>query len=77
MCLMAGNFPVDSCDVNKEAMTQLLVGITEMIHRGRLSLTWQQKTAASRADPLLRLDRRARVSATVSLTWLRVVDSGE
>ena len=32
--LMAGNFPVDSFDINQEAMTQLSVGVTQMFPRG-------------------------------------------
>ncbi|MBJ92750.1 MAG: transporter, partial [Alteromonadaceae bacterium] len=30
MSLMAGNFPVDSFDINQEGMTQLSVGISQM-----------------------------------------------
>ncbi|WP_445769188.1 TolC family protein, partial [Rheinheimera sp.] len=71
MSLMAGNFPVDSFDINQEAMTQLSVGISQMFPRGdSLSLTRRQKQQLAEQHPLLRLDRRARLGATVSQLWL-------
>lgn len=76
--LMAGNFPVDSFDINQEGMTQLSVGISQMFPRGdSLSLTRRQKQQLAEQHPLLRLDRRAKVGATVSQLWLEVFKAQE
>ena len=78
MSLMAGNFPVDSFDINQEGMTQLSVGISQMFPRGdSLSLTRRQKQQLAEQHPLLRLDRRAKVGATVSQLWLEVFKAQE
>ncbi|WP_288367765.1 TolC family protein [uncultured Alcanivorax sp.] len=78
MSLMAGNFPVDTFDLNQEAMTQLSVGISQMFPRGdSLSLAQQQKQQLAEQHPLLRLDRRAKVGATVSQLWLEVFKAQE
>ena len=71
MSLMAGNFPVDTFDINQEAMTQLSVGVTQMFPRGESrALSRQQKQQLANQHPLLRLDRKARVSQTVTWLWL-------
>ena len=76
--LMAGNFPVDTFDLNQEGMTQLSVGISQMFPRGdSLSLTRRQKQQLAEQHPLLRLDRRAKVGATVSQLWLEVFKAQE
>ena len=78
MSLMAGSFPVDSFDINQEGMTQLSVGISQMFPRGdSLSLTRRQKQQLAEQHPLLRLDRRAKVGATVSQLWLEVFKAQE
>ena len=78
MSLMAGNFPVDTFDLNQEAMTQLSVGISQMFPRGdSLSLAQQQKQQLAEQHPLLRLDRRAKVGATVSQLWLEAFKAQE
>ncbi|MAC13559.1 MAG: transporter [Alcanivorax sp.] len=78
MSLMAGNFPVDTFDLNQEAMTQLSVGISQMFPRGdSLSLAQQQKQQLAEQHPLLRLDRRAKVSVTVSQLWLEAFKAQE
>jgi outer membrane protein TolC len=78
MSLMAGNFPVDTFDLNQEAMTQLSVGISQMFPRGdSLSLAQQQKQQLAELHPLLRLDRRAKVSVTVSQLWLEAFKAQE
>ena len=78
MSLMAGNFPVDSFDINQEGMTQLSVGISQMFPRGdSLSLAQQQKQQLAEQHPLLRLDRRAKVSVTVSQLWLEAFKAQE
>ncbi|MFO7550443.1 MAG: TolC family protein [Haliea sp.] len=71
MTLMAGNFPVDSFDINQEPMTQLSVGISQMFPRGdTLALAQRKKQELALQHPLLREDRRARVTATVTQLWL-------
>lgn len=78
MSLMAGNLPVDSFDLNQEAMTQLSVGISQMFPRGdSLALAQQQKQQLAEQHPLLRLDRLAKVSATVSQLWLEAFKAQE
>ena len=69
--LTAGNFPVDSFDINQEPMTQLAVGISQMFPRGdTLALAKRRKLQLSGQQPLLRDDRRAKVAATVAQLWL-------
>lgn len=69
--LMAGNFPVDSFDINQEPMTQLSVGISQMFPRGdTLALAQRKKLQLAQQHPLMREDRRARVKATVAQVWL-------
>ncbi len=71
MTLMAGNFPVDSFDINQEPMTQVSVGISQMFPRGdTLALAQRKKQELALQHPLLREDRRARVTATVTQLWL-------
>jgi len=71
MSLMASNFPVDSFDINQEAMTQLSVGVSQMFPRGdSLALAKQKKLQLALQHPLLREDRRAKVTATVAQVWL-------
>lgn len=76
--LMAGNFPVDSFDINQEAMTQLSVGVTQMFPRGdSLALAKRQKQQLAGQHPLLRIDRRAKVEATASQLWLEAYRAQE
>lgn len=78
MSLMAGNFPVDSFDINQEAMTQLSVGVTQMFPRGdSLALAKRQKQQLAGQHPLLRIDRRAKVEATASQLWLEAFKAQE
>ncbi|PHS76306.1 MAG: transporter [Porticoccus sp.] len=71
MSLMASNFPVDSLDIDQEAMTQLSVGVSQMFPRGdSLALARRQKLQLALQHPLLRQDRRAKVTATVAQIWL-------
>ncbi|HAW93649.1 TPA: transporter [Candidatus Azambacteria bacterium] len=76
--LMAGNFPVDTFDLNQEAMTQLSVGVSQMFPRGdSLALAQHQKQQLAEQHPLLRLDRKAKVSAMVSQLWLEAFKAQE
>ena len=76
--LMAANFPTDSFDINQEAMTQLSVGVSQMFPRGdSLDLSGRQKRELAAQEPLLRQDRRAKVSATVTQLWLEAFKAQE
>ncbi|MED5523712.1 MAG: TolC family protein [Pseudomonadota bacterium] len=78
MSLMAGNFPVDTFDLNQEAMTQLSVGISQMFPRGdSLALAKRQKQQLAEQHPLLRLDRRFKVTTTVTQLWLEAFKAQE
>lgn len=78
MSLMAGNFPVDSFDINQEAMTQLSVGISQMFPRGdSLALSQRQKQQLASQHPLLRQDRQAKVTTTVTQLWLEAYKAQE
>ncbi|MFQ3201604.1 MAG: outer membrane protein TolC [Zhongshania sp.] len=69
--LTAGNFPVDTLDINQEAMTQLAVAVSQTFPRGdSLSLSSRQKRELAAEEPMLRLDREAKVAATVTQLWL-------
>lgn len=76
--LMAVNFPVDTFDINQEPMTQLSVGVSQMFPRGdSLALTSRQKQQLAAQEPMLRLERKARVTATVSQLWLEAYKAQE
>ncbi len=67
----AGNFPVDTFDINQEPMTQVGLGLSQQFPRGdSRALGRQQKEQLSAQEPLLRADRRAQVRATVARLWL-------
>lgn len=71
--LTAANLPTDSFDFGQEAMTQLSVGVSQMFPRGdTLTLAKRQKEQIAAREPLLRADREAAVTATVSRLWLDV-----
>ncbi|WP_275098309.1 TolC family protein [Sedimenticola hydrogenitrophicus] len=76
--VMAANLPTDSFDLGQEAMTQLTVGVTQMFPRGdSRALARQQKQQSSLQQPLLRMDREAKVAATVSQLWLEAFKAEE
>ena len=65
------NLPVDSFDFGQEPMTQLVVGIGQAFPRGDTrSLRRQQLLETSAQQPLMRLDRQAKVAVMVSQLWL-------
>jgi outer membrane protein TolC len=75
---MAANFPTDSFDINQEPMTQLTVGVSQMFPRGdSLALSSRQKQELAEQEPLLRLNRQAKVAATVSQLWLEAFRAQE
>lgn len=78
MSLMAGNLPVDSFDFDQEAMTQFSVGISQMFPRGdTLALAQRKKLQLALQHPLLRENRRAKVTATVAQLWLDAYNAQE
>ncbi|WP_241566365.1 TolC family protein [Pseudoalteromonas sp. R3] len=65
------NLPVDGWQLDREAMTQLKVGVSQQFGRGdELALKREQLHIASEEYPLLRADRVAQVRAQVSQLWL-------
>jgi len=65
------NLPTDSFDFNQEPMTQLVLGVSQMIPRGdTLALNASRFEQQADMQPLLRAERRARVRMQVSLLWL-------
>lgn len=71
MEVSALNFPTDTFNFGQEPMTQFAVGINQMFPRGASrALSRQQKEQLAAREPLLRADRRARVTATVAQLWL-------
>lgn len=76
--LSANNLPVDTFEINQEAMTQLSVGISQMFPRGRtLALSSQQKRELAEQEPFLRQERIAKVRATVTRLWLETFKAQE
>jgi len=70
--LTAGNFPVDTFDIQQEPMTQLSVAVTQMFPRGdSRALTAQRNRELSSQQPLLRQDRALRVRQAVTRLWLQ------
>ncbi|SEL21063.1 Outer membrane protein TolC [Colwellia chukchiensis] len=67
---MAG-LPTNGFDLNQEGMTQLKVGVSQMLPRGdSLAFKSQQLQLQSESYPLQRLDRQAKVAVTVGGLWL-------
>lgn len=78
MTVMAGNFPVDTFNIKQEPMTQLSVGITQVFPRGdTLALAQRKQLELALQHPLLREDRRARVTVTVAQLWLDAYSAQE
>lgn len=69
--LALANMPTDSFDFNQEPMTQLVMGVSQMIPRGdTLELNASRFEQQAQMQPLLREERRARVRMQVSQLWL-------
>lgn len=65
------NLPTDTFDFNQEPMTQFAVGVTQAIPRGNsLALKRDQLAILGNEQSYQRVDRRARVRATVAELWL-------
>ena len=67
------NLPVDSGSFSQENMTQLQVGVSQMIPRGQsLELEQQKLNIAASIAPYQRETRKAAIARAVSLLWLDI-----
>jgi outer membrane protein TolC len=67
------NMPTDTFEFDQEAMTQFRVGISQQLPRGdSLALRRTQLATLGKQYPYQRVDRLARVRATVSTLWLDI-----
>ncbi|MEI5637753.1 MULTISPECIES: TolC family protein [unclassified Pseudoalteromonas] len=74
MSLAVMNLPVDSWELNQEPMTQLKVGVTQMLPRGdSLAIKSEQLRLEASKQPLLQQQRVAQIEREVSLLWLDIV----
>ncbi|MGJ8693006.1 MAG: TolC family protein [Thalassotalea sp.] len=65
------NMPVDSWDFSQEAMTQLKIGVSQQLARGdTLTLKKSQLQLQASQYPLMRIDRRAKVTSLITQLWL-------
>jgi outer membrane protein TolC len=65
------NLAMDSFDFSQEPMTQLKVGVSQMLPRGdSLAIKQNQLSLTASQHPLLRQDRRAKVAVVVAKLWL-------
>ncbi|MFN2354020.1 MAG: TolC family protein [Desulfopila sp.] len=65
------NFPVDTFDIDQEPMTQINVGVSQIIPRGdSLKLKREQLQTAAQEYPQQRSERRARTVVKVGRLWL-------
>lgn len=65
------NLPVDTFDIDQEPMTQIKVGVTQMIPRGdSLKIKRKQLQVVGSQFPYQRQDRKAKVAMIVSQLWL-------
>ncbi len=70
--LIAANVPVDSFDLGQENMTQMAVGISQQLPRGRSrALSRQLKESQAAMEPLRRSDRRAVLTVDTSIVFLK------
>lgn len=70
------NLPTDTFDYGQEAMTQLQVGVSQMIPRGdSLQLQSQRYQQQSALKPLEREQRRAQVRLLVTQLWLDALEA--
>jgi len=72
------NLPTDTFDFNQEPMTQIKVGVTQMIPRGD-SLAIKQKQLQTLAGqfPFQRQERRAKIVVMVGKLWLDAYNAQE
>ncbi|MGY8869962.1 MAG: TolC family protein [Pseudomonadales bacterium] len=71
LSLKMANLPTDTLDFNQEAMTQLVAGVSQMYPRGdSRRLKRQQLQQQSAQQPLLRSERQAKLTLTITQLWL-------
>ena len=71
LSLKMANLPTDTLDFNQEAMTQLVAGVSQMYPRGDTrDLKRQQLQQKSDQQPLLRSERQAQLTLTITQLWL-------
>lgn len=64
------NVPTDGFALNEQAMTQLKVGVSQMLPRGdSVALQRQQIATQASAEPLRRLNREWELRRDIQLTW--------
>lgn len=64
------NVPTDGFALNEQAMTQLKVGVSQMLPRGdSVALQRQQIATQASAEPLRRLNREWELKRDIQLTW--------
>ncbi|WP_286261567.1 TolC family protein [Thalassotalea atypica] len=69
--ISATNLPTDNWDFDQEAMTQLKVGVSQMLPRGDvLKIKSAQLTTEAEKFPLLNANRNAQVEKQVTQLWL-------
>lgn len=72
------NLPVDTFNFGQEGMTQLKVGVSQMIPRGdSLAIKQQQLQIVSSQYPFLRQNRQAQVALTAGNLWLDLYKAQE
>lgn len=78
LSLSAGNLPIDTFDLRQEPMTQLSVGISQTFPRGSSrAIARAQKQLLAAREPMRRLDRQAKVRASVTGLWLEAFQAQE
>ena len=72
------NMPTNGFDFNRENMTQLKVGVSQMFSRGdTLELQSKKLQLLSSQNPHLREDRKAQIAVMVTKLWLDVFNAKE
>ncbi|MEJ6473314.1 TolC family protein [Pseudoalteromonas piscicida] len=70
------NLPVDSWEFNQEGMTQLKVGVMQMLPRGAsLEIKSEQLLLDAKKQPILQQNREAQIRREVSQIWLDIVQA--
>ena len=72
------NFPTDTFAIDQEPMTQVKIGVTQMIPRGdSLQIKKHQLKTMGSQFPYQRMDRRAKTAVTVGQLWFDVYKAQE
>ncbi|MDC2887850.1 TolC family protein [Psychrosphaera algicola] len=67
------NVPVDSMDFNQENMTQLKVGVSQLLPRGNvLDIKQAKLTTSAQKYPLMQEERKAQLTLNVTHIWLDI-----